>query len=305
MFFRWLSRASLLTVVMFSSTVMAGPKVVVSIAPLQSLVAAVTQGVSEVEVLIPAGQSPHFFTLRPSDRRKISEADLLVWVGPGLEQGIVQSLSHVPESRLVTLEQVEGIQWLPARVGGNFEKRRRHGHDDGHHGHDHPDHGQSHRLDERDPHIWLSPANARVIVKSVADSLSAVDPANAQRYRRNADETLARLETLETTLQARLEPVRDRPFIVFHDAFQYFEHAFGLTAVGSVALGPEHTPSVRRVAELRDRIEQLGAICVFREPQFPPRLIETLVEGTSARSGVLDPLGFRSRWHPGCLFPAS
>jgi len=285
---------------MFSSTVMAGPKVVVSIAPLQSLVAAVTQGISEVEVLIPAGQSPHVFALRPSDRRKISEADLLVWVGPGLEQGIVQSISHVPESRLVTLEEVEGIHWLPARVGGNFEKRRRHGHGD--HGHAQYDRGQSHSPDERDPHIWLSPANAQLIVQSVADGLSAVDPANAQRYRQNADETLARLETLETTLQARLEPVRDRPFIVFHDAFQYFEHAFGLTAVGSVTVSPEHAPSVRRVAELRDRIEQLGAVCVFSEPQFPPRLVETLVEGTSARSGILDPLGIDLGGTPDAYF---
>ncbi|MFP4155819.1 MAG: zinc ABC transporter substrate-binding protein, partial [Halothiobacillaceae bacterium] len=177
-----------------------------------------------------------------------------------------------------------------------------HGHDHGHHDHGHHGHahhddgdhghgGHGHVHTGLDPHVWLAPNNAAAMVRLIVKRLAAVDPQNAARYQANAEQALARLAELDAALRSRLEPVADRPFVVFHDAYRYFEHAYGLNVAGVVTVDARNSPGVRRVAELRDRIRQLGATCVFSEPQFPPRIVDTLVEGTDARLGVLDPVG--------------
>jgi len=174
------------------------------------------------------------------------------------------------------------VALLEVRSGGLWEVRH--------------DHGKGHDAHEReaerfDPHLWLSPANAAVVVRSLAAVLSELDPANAERYRANSSALQARIRQLDRTLTARLEPVRDLPYLVFHDAYHYFEHHYDLNAVGAVTLSPEQAPGARRLHNLRSRIEASGARCLFREPQFEPRLVETLVEGTETESAVLDPLG--------------
>ena len=140
-------------------------------------------------------------------------------------------------------------------------------------------------------HMWLDPANARAWTAAIVDALVAADPANAEAYAANGDALAARLDDLTAELEAGLAPVRDRPFVVFHDAYQYMESRFGLTVAGSITVGPHIQPGADRVAEIQHRVRDLGVVCIFSEPQFPPRFIDVIAEGVEVDTGVLDPLG--------------
>lgn len=269
------------------------PQVVASVKPLHSLTAAVMAGVGEPHLLVRGAASPHAFALKPSDARALDRADLIVWVGPGLEAFLekpVQALGG--KARSLPLLEAPGVRTLPGRAGGAWEDGHDHDHDGHDHGHDDHDHDHDHDHDSPpDGHIWLDPRNAQAIVAHVADALTALDPANAATYRANAERTRAALAELDREVAARLAPVRGRPFVVFHDAYHYLEDRYGLAAAGAITVSPELRPSASRLRELRARIRELGAACVFAEPQFEPTLVRTVAEGTGARTGVLDPEG--------------
>jgi zinc transport system substrate-binding protein len=273
------------------------PRVVVSVKPVHDLVMGVTRGISEPALLVPGGASPHDHALRPSGMRSLQEAHVVIWVGPELENFLVRPLSGLPaEVQRITLLHDAGLVTYPVREGGIWDAHDHdhgHGHDHGHdgvHRHDHdPAHGNDHG--EPDAHAWLSPENARRIVRHVAEKLAERDPGNADVYQDNLENMLKRLDRLEQDLAQRLEPVRERPFIVFHDAYQYFERHFGLTPAGSITVDPSRAPGARRVQEIRQRLAEADALCVFSEPQFRPGIVATVTEGTRARTGTLDPLG--------------
>lgn len=177
--------------------------------------------------------------------------------------------------------------------GHAHEKAEAKAHDHGH-GHDHDKgHGKGPEMamGEMDAHLWLDPGNAGVAAMAVAEALAAKDAANAARYRANAKAFAASLDALSAELRAQVAPVSGRPYVVFHDAYQYFQEVFGIAPVGTVTIDPERKPGAKRVSEVRAQIVDLEARCVFREPQFEAAIIETLVEGTDARVGTLDPLG--------------
>ena len=256
------------------------PAVVVSIKPLHALVAGVMRGVGEPQLLMQGGGSPHGYALRPSQARALAQADLLVWVGEGLEGFLIKPLATLAQgTRQLELADVLHDALLPQRAGGNWEE-------------DAPEHvAGEHDHGAYNPHIWLSPRLAQRIVTQVAATLSEIDPAHREQYQANAARLNERLVRLDAALARRLAPVRAIPYIVFHDAYAYFEAAYGLNAVGSISIDPERRPGARRIGEIRERIRTLQARCVFSEPQFEPRLIATLIEGTGARSDQLDPLG--------------
>jgi len=276
-----------------------GPRVVASIAPLGSIAAAVMEGVGEPYVLLEPGASPHAYSLRPSQAQALSDAELIVWIGDELETFLARPLEALGD-RAVQLElaTLSGVELLPYREGALFDAHA-HDHDDhdDDHGHAHDDHahddehGHDHAHDGMDGHLWLSPANARVIADAIAGALGEIDAAHADRYVQNAARFAASLDEVEGEIEGILAPVRGRPFIVFHDAYHYFERHFDLFAAGAIHLSPEVQPGAARVAEIQGRIRELDATCVFAEPQFEPRIIETVTEGSEARSGVLDPLG--------------
>ncbi|KAA0582240.1 zinc ABC transporter substrate-binding protein ZnuA [Azospirillum sp. B21] len=268
------------------------PKVVVSIKPIHSLVASVMHGVGEPALLVRGGASPHSYTMKPSDAKALSAADLVVWVGPELESFLEKPLkANAPKATLLTLMDLKGLSLLETREGGAWEAHD-HGHKGGHdHKHDHKGHDHAEEHEELNSHIWLDPANARAIVKAAAEALAAKDPADAEAYRTNADRTLQQLDALDAELKAALAPVKDKPFVVFHDAYQYFEARYDLSAVGSITVSPDRRPSAKRLSAIRAKIGGLGAACVFAEPQFEPALVQTVVEGTKAKTGVLDPEG--------------
>jgi len=262
---------------------LAAPKVVVSILPLHSLVSGVMEGVGTPRLLIGANASPHDYALKPSDARALSEADLVVWVGEDMETMLEQPLHALADkARVLELSTVEGMLLLPSRKGGAWEA-------DGYAGH--ASHEKPHDHGEMDSHLWLSPLNARVIVGAVAEQLSAIDTANAKKYQANAAAVDRQIVALEKRLQGQLAPLSARPYIVFHDAYHYFEAAFDLHPAGAIAVSPDRRPGARRIIEIRQAIRDSGAACVFSEPQFRPAIVDVVLEGSGARHGVLDPLG--------------
>ena len=175
----------------------------------------------------------------------------------------------------------------------DHDNHKGHAHDDHAKKDDHDDHDghEGHHHGEHDMHIWLDPHNAKEMVEVIAETLAKVDPANASKYEANAEKIGGRIDKLDHEIEDALAKVKDRPYLVFHDAYQYFESHYGLGAVGSISVSPERKPGAKRIAELRHVIEDNKAVCVFAEPQFQPTIVQTLVDGTKARSGVLDPVG--------------
>lgn len=279
--------------------------VVASIKPVHSLVAAVMEGVGEPGLIIEGAGSPHNYALKPSQAQMLEQADLVFWIGHKLEAFLEKPLETVgAKARSVELIDAHDLIRLDFREGGAFEKHGDDDHDDHGHektaeaGHDDHDHEKTaeaghegHDHGAFDAHVWLDPMNAKAMVHEIEEALVAADPDNAAKYEANAEAVSAKIDTLIAEVGAELEPVKDKGFIVFHDAYQYFEKRFGVTASGSITVSPEVMPGAERITEIRARVQELGAACVFAEPQFEPKLISTVIEGTQARSGVIDPLG--------------
>ncbi|MFK0208214.1 zinc ABC transporter substrate-binding protein ZnuA [Agrobacterium sp. NPDC090283] len=280
----------------------AAPDVVVSIKPVHSLVAAIMRGVGEPQLIVDGAASPHTYNLRPSNARRLEKADVVFWVGPGLEAFLEKPLEALAsKATVVELEDAKGLEKLPFREGGPFEAHDDgdEGHDahDGHeaeegahdHGHDHTEGHEDHDHGAYDTHLWLDPANAKAMAQAIETALIAADAGNAATYQANTKKLIDDLDALDAELQETVKPVKDKPFIVFHDAYQYFEHRYGVKTAGSITVSPETLPGADRVKQMQDKVRQLGATCVFAEPQFEPKLISVITEGTAAKSATLDP----------------
>lgn len=268
---RSISAILFLAFVLAPVTGMAAPRVVASIQPIHSLVAGVMDGVAPPVLLIRGGASPHMYALRPSQARLLQEADLVFWIGEGLETFLVKPLSRLREGRrAIALSRAPGIRLRgvagPAHVG---------------------EHGEAHI----DMHIWLDPSNAVAMVDAIAAALVRADPPHAESYRANAQTMRSRLQALDAALSRRLAPVRSMAFITYHDAYGYFTDRYGLNALKPIAVSPEHRPGVARLRRLRRLIESHDVRCVFTEPQYEPAIVRALVRGTDARIATLDPLG--------------
>jgi len=299
------------------------PNVVTDIAPIQSLAALVMGDLGAPVALMRQGASPHDYALRPSDAEALQSADLVLWTGPELAPWLAEMVGKVaPEAVSVPLAELDGAVELPFREGATFEKHVHgeeghddhaddddhdahddhsdddHAHDDhagddiahdDHAGDDHADH--DHAGESHDPHSWLDPMNGRIWLGEIATQLAALDPDNAETYRANATTAQAQLDEMIQTISTEMAPLQDMKFIVFHDAYQYFENRFGLSAAGAISLSDASAPSPARIREIQDEIKAQNVTCVFSEPQFSAALVETVLDGTSAKSAVIDPLG--------------
>ena len=253
-------------------------KVLTSIKPLQLIAAAVQDGVAAPEVLLPPGASPHNYALRPSDVRRVQSVDLLYWIGPDMET----FLPRVLKGRSLPTVAVQDLPGM---------KLRRFGEDSHSHADDADEHDHDHRPGSVDAHLWLSTVNARVIATRMATDLSAADPANATKYQSNVRAFIGRLDALDARLKTRLAAVGDQPYFVFHEAFDYFEDAYGLKHAGVFSVAAEVQPGAQHVAAMRTRLQEVGKTCVFSEPPLRPRLAETLVAGLPVKLAELDALG--------------
>ncbi|MGY8819441.1 MAG: zinc ABC transporter substrate-binding protein [Pseudomonadales bacterium] len=308
--FRLFSIPLLVTASLFSSAqAHAEIEVLTSIKPLQLIAAAVQDGVGKPAVLLPPGASPHHYAMRPSDVRQIRSADLFYWIGPDMEG----FLAPVLEGRKRPSVAIQSLPGLTLRHFGDaageheaeHDRHEEHAHeahgehseqahdehDDHAHEADHDEHDHAHRPGSLDAHLWLLPANAVTIAEGMAQDMAKADPGNAERYRANLAAFKQRLGALDKRLSQRLSETRAKPFFVFHEAFDYFEAAYGIKHAGVFSAGGEAQPGARHVAAMRERLEQAGPSCVFYEPPVRPRLADSLIRGLPVKVTELDALG--------------
>lgn len=275
-------------------------KILVSIKPIYSLVLGLTKNVPKIktELLLSPPHSPHTFHLKPSDLNKIAQADLIIWVGPELENFLINPLTKLKtKKQILTLMDETPLELLSIRQDEHWEQHE-HEHDHDHdHNHDHT-HSHVHDL-TLDPHIWLNTQNAKQIVLTISNALQARDPIHRAIYLKNTQDLLKKLDQLHTQIKNNLSTLHNKPFLVFHDAYQYFEKEFGLKAIGSITLNPQVPLSAKRLSTLQNRIKQDAIQCIFSEPEFSQTLVEKLLTDSSIKNRELDPLGARLKMHPG------
>lgn len=285
------------------------PQVAVSIKPIHSLVSGVMDGVGTPQLIVKSG-SPHGYTLRPSEARTLSHADLVIWVGHELESFLDKPLKTLAKDakKLELADQLAG-SLLTKRDFGNWEHHdhsEHAAHDDDHDDHkEHAAHDDDHDDDHEgsmDLHIWLSPSIAQKIVEQTSKMLIEIDPENAKQYEINTVKMTAKITKLDQQLQQKLAPIQTVPYLVFHSAYQYFETSYNLNAVGSVTIDPERKPGAKRITEIRKKVRDLKARAVFSEPQFESKLVTTIIEDTGAKTATLDPLGANIAAGPDAYF---
>ena len=294
-----------------SAAVAEVPRVVTDIAPVHSLVAQVMAGVGVPDLLIDQATSPHHFALRPSQARALQEADLVIWIGAGLSPALSGAIADLAGAgKEMALLSVPQTDLLPIREDVRFEAHRHddhddHGHDDqGHDDHDdhgHDDHGHDDHEDEGhedhahdgaiDPHAWLDPDNAALWLTAIAEELAAADPDHAQTYLRNAENAARQVEDLADQIEADFAVTPPPAFIVFHDAYQYFEDAFDISAQGAISLSDASAPSAARLSEIRTIVAEQGVECLFAEPQFDPDILSAVADAAPVSIAVIDPYG--------------
>jgi len=262
-----------------SRTALAVPKVLVTLKPLHSLVANLMENVGEPQLIVPDGASPHTFQLKPSDLKRIQQADLIIWVDSTLEAFMAKSLTQYPDKKILTLSGLPHIILLPLREGRLWQ----HHHDD-EHAHNHADF---------DPHLWLSTENAKVIAVAIADYLSKIDPEHATHYASNKNKLLKKLDLLKSDIAQQLKNYQSQPFLVYHDAYQYFEKEFHLNGAGTMVLNPHVPLSAHGLNEIKQLIEKNHIQCVFRETEFNDNQIRQFLKGLAVNVEELDPLGYR------------
>ena len=290
-----------------SFTANAEINVVASVKPIHSLVSGVMEGIGRPDLIVKDAASPHTYSLRPSQARQLEDADLVFWMGHELESFLEQPLEAIAtKAHVVELIDSSKLKKIKMREGGMFDAHAHDDHDeheehddhDEHEGHDdhdehegHDDHDEHEGHGEFDVHVWLDPENAKVLVDEIKLALIELDPVNASKYEANSNKMNTKLDQLMDEVSNKLKSEQGKGYVVFHDAYQYFEQRFGMSAVGSITVSPEVVPGANRIRELKEKINELNAHCVFSEPQFEPKLVSTVIEGTKANKGVLDPLG--------------
>lgn len=284
----WIIALAVVIQALTTPTASAAPSVVASILPIHSLVAGVMEGVGKPQLLLRANVSPHSYALRPVDARKLHNADLVFWIDDNLESFLTKPLSALGDKAVtLKLATAPGLVRHPIRRPGTWRPEKV-GEDYKHDEHEADAHEHNGSIDL---HIWLNPMNAKVMVGAISQALVKVDPANAQAYRSNATRLASRLNKLDREIKTSLNTIRGRPYVVMHDAFQYFERRYGLEGVGALTLTADRAPGVRRLRDIRRRIKDTGVTCIFSEAQTNPSLVNTVGDGTGARQATLDPIG--------------
>ena len=308
---------SIFTLFSFFSYAHAEIKVVASIKPIHSLVSYVMDGVGTPSILVDGSSSPHTFQLKPSHAQMLQDADIVFWIGEDLESFLETPLESIAtNAKKITLMELDDIDLLKFREKHIFEEHAGHddhvdeheeghdeheeGHDEHEEGHDEHEEGHDEHEDEHghhdehnhgefDIHFWLDPEIAKVIVKNVAKELSNIDVANKSTYKANALKAISELDKLIE--ETKLKINKDATYVVFHDAYQYFEERFGIEVLGALSVNPEILPGAKQLAEIREVIEHENVNCIFSEPQFNPSIAKTIAADTGVKAAVLDPLG--------------
>tara|TARA_B110000037_G_scaffold108009_1_gene125124 strand:- start:115 stop:1065 length:951 start_codon:yes stop_codon:yes gene_type:complete len=276
----------------FFSYAQAEIKVIASIKPIHSLVSYVMDGVGTPEILVDGSSSPHSFQLKPSHAKMLQNADIVFWIGEDLETFLETPLDSIAtNARKIAIMELSDIQLLEFREKHIFEDHDEHVEEDGHDEHVEEDGHDEHNHGEFDIHFWLDPEIAKVIVKNIARELSKIDVANKSIYKANAVKAIEELDALITATKLKINT--NASYVVFHDAYQYFEKRFGIEVLGALSVNPEILPGAKQLAEIREVIQHEKVNCIFSEPQFNPSIANTIAQDTGVKSAVLDPLGAR------------
>ncbi|MBN1085538.1 zinc ABC transporter substrate-binding protein ZnuA [Erwinia aphidicola] len=259
--------------------------VVASVKPVGFIASAIADGVTPVEILLPDGASEHDYALRPSDIKRLQDADLVVWVGPEMEAFMTKSAASLPAQKNVEMDTLPGVKALLLK-GGEDEEEEHEGHaHGGAEEHEHHHHG------EYNMHLWMSPEIARKTAVAIHAKLLELMPQSKDKLDANLQHFEAELSSADAKIGNQLAPVKGKGYFVFHDAYTYFEKHYGLTPLGHFTVNPEIQPGAQRLHQIRTQLVEQKATCVFAEPQFRPAVIEAVARGTKVRSGTLDPLG--------------
>ncbi len=319
---------SILSFLTFFSSVNAEIKVVASIKPIHSLASYLMDGVAKPDLIVDGYASPHGFAMKPSHAKMLQNADLIFWVGEDLESFLEKPLNSIAKkAEKIELMEIKGLQVLKFRERNIFDDHDDHGHDDhddhskkeddqddhehddhskkedDHDDHDHDDHGkkdghddhddhdghEGHAHGEFDPHIWLDPMNAKVILNEMVEHLIENDAKNASKYKSNLKKALKEIDKLNKDVKAELS--KSTASIVFHDAYQYFEERYNVNILGAFTVNTDVMPGAEQLAEIREIIEHDKVACVFSEPQFNPDIINAVAKDMKIKTGVVDPLG--------------
>ena len=266
----------------------------VSITPLAGIVAPLLGEGDELHVILKPGQSPHGFQMTPADMKTLSRSDLLITVGTPVDVWIEKAQKRLAVNTL-SMRELNDLVLHPIRKGGLWEEDDHGHHSHHHHEHHHDKHHNNKakkRLQGVDGHLWLSVDNAKILIKATSKQLQSLNPNRANVYKQREADWLAQIDQTDHLINEALKPVQKEPFLVLHDAFQYFEKRYHLNGVGSIQLNPLISPSLKRVHELRNRIQMRSVNCVFKEPQFPTKRVEMVARGLAVKTGILDPMGF-------------
>jgi zinc transport system substrate-binding protein len=276
-----------------SSLLPAHSAVVTSIKPLGFIAAAIADGITPVEVLLPDGASEHDYALRPSDVKRIKNADLVVWVGPEMEAFLTKSAAQLPANKNLEIAALPGVK--PLLISGDEEEdEHEHGHEHNHDSENSEDQDMSHAHHHHgqfNMHLWMSPDMAIQSAVAIHGKLLELMPQSKAKLDANLQEFKAELVDADKHIGAQLAPVRNKGYFVFHDAYSYFEKHYGLSPLGHFTVNPEIQPGAQRLHQIRTQLVEQKAVCVFAEPQFRPAVIDAVSRGTSVRKGTLDPLG--------------
>ena len=292
---------TILSIITFISPANADVKVVTSIKPLHSLASYLMDGVGKPDLIVDGFASPHGFSMKPSHAKMLQNADLVFWVGEDLESFLEKPLNSIAKkAEKIELMETKGLQVLKFRERNIFDehddhddhdghaKKKKDGHDD-HDDHDGHDDHEGHAHGEFDPHIWLDPINAKVILNEMVEHLIENDPKNEAKYKSNLDKALKDIDKL--TIEVMTDLSNSVSSIVFHDAYQYFEKRFNVNILGAFTVNTDVMPGAEQLAEIREIIEHDKVACVFSEPQFNPDIINAVAKDMKIKTGVLDPLG--------------
>ena len=262
--------------------------VVVSIKPFHSLVSGVMLGVARPELLLKGNFSPHTYSLKPSDAKKLQYADFVFWGGEALEGFLSKPISSLSKNaEVVSILEINGLKLRSFRAESHIGKSESFES----YSHNHSSDQDSELQSAVDPHIWLDTENVKVITQKIVHILSEFDPENAQKYQRNGEKIFVRINELDQQLSSEISEISDRTYLVLHDAYQYFESRYQLNSVGSITLQLEHFLSVSRLKKVQNMINTNKVRCIFTEPQYSQKLVKALIKGTSVKKGVLDPIG--------------
>ncbi|HHF6537650.1 TPA: zinc ABC transporter substrate-binding protein ZnuA [Haemophilus influenzae] len=289
-----LLKISAISAALLSAPMMANADVLASVKPLGFIVSSIADGVTGTQVLVPAGASPHDYNLKLSDIQKVKSADLVVWIGEDIDSFLDKPISQIERKKVITIADLADVKPLLSKA------HHEHFHEDGDHDHDHKhEHKHDHEHHDHDHHeglttnwhVWYSPAISKIVAQKVADKLTAQFPDKKALIAQNLSDFNRTLAEQSEKITAQLANVKDKGFYVFHDAYGYFNDAYGLKQTGYFTINPLVAPGAKTLAHIKEEIDEHKVNCLFAEPQFTPKVIESLAKNTKVNVGQLDPIG--------------